>query len=221
MSEPTQAVHPLDTLDPVEVVRLRHAIEDDGVGIYQAPFVGNSISDVGRYLTEGGRLLPHRDWRMVWECVSELCRREPFLLDSQPPTQAQLAARQELRRRQANVLLDTALAAVDAGRGDDGLKLVDKAELTSPDCPMPGRDYDDIRKYLRRRIVVNATRPADLPDVPPLKSSHQCRRCRRWLEGEWSDADDTQRANLERQMNAGRCDDCTRREAKEAGNGKG
>ncbi len=218
MSDPTRPTHVLDTLGPVEVQRLRHAIEDDGVGIYQAPFVGNSVSDVGRYLTEGGRLLPHRNWREVWECVAELCRREPHLLDGRPPTQNQLTERRDLRRRQVDALLDAVLVAIDAGRGDDGLALIDKAELTSPDCPMPGRDYDDIRRFATRRIAANATRPADLPELPPLKSSHECRRCRRWLEGEWSGADETGRANLDRQMNAGRCDDCTRREAAEQAN---
>lgn len=53
----------------------------------------------------------------------------------------------------------------------------------------------------------------DLPYLPPLKSSHQCRRCRRWLEGEWFDADAAGRVEIQRQMDAGRCDDCTRREA--------
>lgn len=54
---------------------------------------------------------------------------------------------------------------------------------------------------------------ADLPYVRPLKSSHQCRRCARWLEGEWSSADAAGRAELNRQMSVGRCDNCTRREA--------
>lgn len=49
------------------------------------------------------------------------------------------------------------------------------------------------------------------PPSPPLKSSPSCRVCRRWLEGEWPTADDAGRAEIERQMAAGRCDDCTRR----------
>lgn len=54
-----------------------------------------------------------------------------------------------------------------------------------------------------------------LPYVKPLKSSHECRRCRRWLEGEWSSASPEERIEIERQMSVGRCDDCTRREANE------
>ena len=50
-----------------------------------------------------------------------------------------------------------------------------------------------------------------------LKSSHQCRRCRFWLEGEWSRvaavaADDGEllqlRRDLEAQMAAGECWEC-------------
>lgn len=61
------------------------------------------------------------------------------------------------------------------------------------------------------------TAPADLPVVPPLKSAHSCRRCRRWLEGEWAQEHTGERRPevldaIQRQMDAGRCDDCTRRE---------
>ncbi len=58
----------------------------------------------------------------------------------------------------------------------------------------------------------------DLPYVPPLKSSFSCRICRRWLEGEWSSATTKEaRDEIQRQMGVGRCDDCTRRVAKEEG----
>lgn len=57
--------------------------------------------------------------------------------------------------------------------------------------------------------------PHDLPYVRPLKSNHQCRLCRRWLEGEWSGADPLGRIQIMRQMDFGRCDDCTRRVATE------
>lgn len=42
-----------------------------------------------------------------------------------------------------------------------------------------------------------------------LKSSHSCRLCRRWLEGEWSRATTVaERQSLHRQMTNGLCDDC-------------
>ncbi len=43
-----------------------------------------------------------------------------------------------------------------------------------------------------------------------IKSNHECRECRRHLEGEWSRAarDSVERAELQRQMDAGRCDRC-------------
>jgi hypothetical protein len=47
----------------------------------------------------------------------------------------------------------------------------------------------------------------------PLKGSTSCRRCGRWLEGAWNHStDDDERAELQRQMDAGRCDACTAKE---------
>lgn len=41
------------------------------------------------------------------------------------------------------------------------------------------------------------------------KSSTSCRRCRRWLEGEWNVAEtDEGRKNLQREMDQGYCDIC-------------
>lgn len=59
--------------------------------------------------------------------------------------------------------------------------------------------------------------PAPLPYVKPLKSAHSCRVCRRWLEGEWPRATAEQKVEIQRQMDVGRCDDCTRKIAKEEG----
>jgi hypothetical protein len=48
----------------------------------------------------------------------------------------------------------------------------------------------------------------------PLRSSNSCRRCGRWLEGDWNrSTNDAERAELQRQMDAGRCDACTAKEA--------
>lgn len=57
--------------------------------------------------------------------------------------------------------------------------------------------------------------PPDLPYVRPLKSNHNCRLCRRWFEGEWANAAPLDRIQILRQMDFGRCDDCTRRVATE------
>lgn len=59
------------------------------------------------------------------------------------------------------------------------------------------------------KAILNST------DGPkPLKSSHSCRVCGRWLEGDWNRSDDdAQRAEIQRQMDAGRCDTCTAKEA--------
>lgn len=41
-----------------------------------------------------------------------------------------------------------------------------------------------------------------------FKSSTSCRLCRRWFEGDWFRADAAQRVEIQRQMDAGHCDDC-------------
>lgn len=56
--------------------------------------------------------------------------------------------------------------------------------------------------------------PVEIRDVNgvllKLKSSHQCRLCGRWLEGEWANADAAGQVGLcvalRRQMDNGRCD---------------
>ncbi len=50
--------------------------------------------------------------------------------------------------------------------------------------------------------------------LAPLKSSNSCRRCRRWLEGEFNTAKDrVAQLSLDRQMSNGRCDQCAEAEA--------
>ena len=45
-----------------------------------------------------------------------------------------------------------------------------------------------------------------------MKSNHDCRRCKHYLEGDWNDArrrgDDAMVAEIDRQMRAGTCDSC-------------
>lgn len=63
---------------------------------------------------------------------------------------------------------------------------------------------DDCEHLVRQCIC-------ELPYVKPLKSSHECRVCRHWLEGDWNRATTPEvRAEIQRQMDVGRCDSCTR-----------
>ncbi len=75
-------------------------------------------------------------------------------------------------------------------------------------------DYVPVHSGLAaiRRLVseIDRLKGTPLPEVPPLKSCHQCRICCRRLEGEWSAASPEQKVELERQMRVGRCDYCTR-----------
>lgn len=73
------------------------------------------------------------------------------------------------------------------------------------------RRCDACEKLVRRCLCAPVAGP--LPYVKPLKSSHECRVCRRWLEGEWARGTPGERVELERQMSVGRCDGCTREAA--------
>lgn len=146
MTQPTE----LDELTERERALLRHAVEDHGPGIWHSPLTGGSRDAVGRYLAEGGKLLPEHDWQLVWRCVVQLLDREPDLVTGQPPTHSELADRRAERALQADALLVEALHAFRANRWDAALTLVDRAELAAPSHHPKGRTYDDIRSFVRR-----------------------------------------------------------------------
>ncbi len=152
-------VDPLDYLTAVERQILRHAIADDGRGIFASPLIGGSHDAVGRYLTEGGTLLPSHDWRTVWRCVVQLLEREPdlkALLESGAPTRADVAAARDLRNRTADAVLVGALAAFKAHDWDLALALVDMAELAAPLHRPSNRTYADMRGYVARERAAQA-----------------------------------------------------------------
>ncbi len=139
---------PLDFMTEVERTILRHAIADTGRGIYASPLIGRSHDNVGRYLTEGGDLLPSHDWRSVWTAVVQLLGREPNLLDGRAPTQAELAATRAERKERAEALLVDAKKAFDAADWAGALALVDQAELAAPLHRPSHRTYADVRGFV-------------------------------------------------------------------------
>ncbi len=141
----------LDDLTLVEQAILRHAVEDHGPGIYANPLIGGSHQAVGRYLTEGGKLLPAHDWRDVWGCVTQLLEREPQVVTGPVPTQAELAERRDGRNRVADALLAAALEAFQQGRWSAAIELVDRAELVAPEYHPSGRSYEELRGFVRQR----------------------------------------------------------------------
>ncbi len=142
----------LDDLSGPERARLRHAVMDQGPGIYQSPLGGGSYDGVGRYLTEGGRLLPDRPWRAVWRCVVALIEAEPALravLDGPAPTMADRERRNAERVAQSEACLVKALAAYRRSQYDTAIGHVDNAELAAPDHSPGRRSYDELRAVIR------------------------------------------------------------------------
>jgi hypothetical protein len=70
--------------------------------------------------------------------------------------------------------------------------------------PAPGRVSIDWHGGNTQEMPATAVR------LVTLMPNHQCRLCGRWLEGEWNRAapDSRDRDELQRQMDAGRCDVC-------------
>lgn len=150
----------LDTLSDVERVILRYAVLDNGRRIYTSMLGGKSVSNVGRYLTEGGELLPQRAWTFVWRCIVQLIGCEPHLLEGEPPTQRDLGRLRRLREESADLCLEDALRQFRAGDWDKALGAIDKAELVAPLYTPRGRTYDDLRGFVWTERVANANKRA-------------------------------------------------------------
>ncbi len=147
--QPATAPVELDGLTDVERVILRYAVLDNGRRIYTSMLGGKSVSNVGRYLTEGGELLPERPWTFVWRCIVQLIEREPHLLEGTPPTQRELAKLRRLREESADLCLEDALRQFRAGDWRRALAAIDRAELVAPLYSPRGRTYDDMRGFVR------------------------------------------------------------------------
>ncbi len=148
-------------LTPVEQATVRHTVTDKGPGIWNSPFIGASFDAVGRYLTEGGTLLPARDWRHVWECITDLLTHEPNLVTGPPPTQEDLAARQNERNHRAEQLLADALAALRTGDYERAHAFIAQAELAAPQYQPRGRTYATLRGFVDNTRNTASTHPGE------------------------------------------------------------
>ncbi len=138
----------LDDLTDVERAILRHAVADRGPGIFHNPLIGGSPDAVGRYLTEGGDLLPRFHWVAVWRCIVQLLTREPELLGSRALTRVEIDRQKAERVAVAEALLSDALGCFTAGQYDEVLTLVDRAEVAAPALHPSGRTYAELRAFV-------------------------------------------------------------------------
>jgi hypothetical protein len=123
----------------VERVLIAHACEDFA-GNWYGPQGGFTFgrSDCDRYVTEGHLKNlhdPHRGrhkMAQVWAEVKVYLDAHPEILAAGRLTDAQRAEQQAARDARAQALLDEAEGPFLAGRWDDTLALVDRAELESP-----------------------------------------------------------------------------------------
>jgi hypothetical protein len=131
---------------PVERVVIAHACEDYASNWYgPQPGFTFSRSDCERYITEGHLSALHDPYRgrhkmaAVWAAVKAHLDAHPEILAAGRLTDEQRAANTAARDRRAQALCDRAVEAFHAGRWDDALDLIDRAELESPALENYGR----------------------------------------------------------------------------------
>lgn len=148
-------------VSPVDMVRIRHAIEDHAGRWYGqvGPFVFGRW-DCARYLTEGvlSKLGQDRgwDWSELWDFVDGYLAEHPQVMQVRY-TDEQIRQREQARTDAARALERQALAAFRAGEFSRALELLDRAELVAPDGlphPSGGRlvSWDARRQAVHRRM---------------------------------------------------------------------
>ena len=154
------------TFTPVEHAVIAHACEDYAGNWYGAQPSGITFSryDCERYVTEGelGDLInPYKGshkFAEVWEQVKVYLDAHPEILAAGRLSDTQRAERQAARDAAARALFDKASDAFEAGRYDDALELIDRAEVTSPAMsdgrPVPGpMGWESYRRAIRTKMA--------------------------------------------------------------------
>ncbi len=120
---------------PVERALIAHACEDYAGNWYgkQGGFTFGR-SDCERYVSEGhlSKLCDQYTLKVVWAAVREHLDAHPEILAAGRLTDVQRAERQAARDARAKALIVEAEVPFAAGRWDEVLALVDRAELESP-----------------------------------------------------------------------------------------
>ncbi len=132
-------------LSAVERTLIAHACEDFA-GIWtRNPATGGSVGSVSRYVAEGNlsTLCDRYTLAVVWAAVREYLDAHPELL-AVCLSDGQLADRREARAAAARTLLTEAEGPFRAGRWDEALALVDRAEMESPGLV----DFDGYRRII-------------------------------------------------------------------------
>ncbi|MDG4792064.1 hypothetical protein O7626_40320 [Micromonospora sp. WMMD1102] len=144
-------------IDPVDLVRVTHIIEDHAGRLYAHPMIGGSASSVARYVTEGplSGLGDRRgwDWRELCDWVYAYLGEHPEVLATSF-TEREMEERQEARRQVGRDFERQASEAFHAGDFGRALDLLDEGEMVAPDgCPqIPGAPlvtWESLRELVR------------------------------------------------------------------------
>lgn len=145
---------------PVDLVIIRHAVEDHAASWYGqvGPFTFG-VDDAARYTTEGvSELRPLVDrygLAAVWQAVRAEIDRQPTILDRRL-TNDERAIRHRQRTEAAQVLSSQGVVAFKAGDFNQALACLDEAELISP-VPPGWRTWEQLRQIVREKAAEAAT----------------------------------------------------------------
>lgn len=130
----------------VEAAIIRDLVADHAADYYGGP-LGFGASDAARYVTEAhvAKAIPRLPWREVWTLVAQHIAEHPEVLTT---SKAQREARTAARNAEADQRIDDAFVPFKAGRLDDAVALIDRAELVAPLHRPHGRRYDEYRTFI-------------------------------------------------------------------------
>lgn len=124
----------LSAFTPVEQSLIRYAVAD-----YAGRWYGKvgawtfGVDDACRYVSEAqlSKLCDRHTLKVVWRAVAAVIDEDPTVLDGRL-TDAQIKAREQERRTQAEAVLAQAVAAFKTGDYAEAGRLLDAAEVVCP-----------------------------------------------------------------------------------------
>lgn len=137
--------------DPVDLARIRQAVEEHGGGYFGGP-MGFGKGDATRYVTEGHlkELVAEHGHDTVAAAVAAEIARNPGALDLKPGS-PEWKAVQAAKLEASQAASKQALAAVKAGNIDEAQRIIGEAELANPAYREGGFSWSDMRKYVAKQ----------------------------------------------------------------------
>lgn len=141
----------MSELSPVDLARVRIAVEDHAAAYYGGPMhLGRA--DAVRYVTEA--YLKTLPWKAAWRAVEAEVDARPEVLTW---TEMQRAENKIARAEACNAADTRIIERFDAGDIDGALAVIDEAELINPDYRVNGwHTWGRLRDLIRQHAAKTA-----------------------------------------------------------------